>query len=436
MLDKSSQFQFLTGRAGTGKTSLIRDEIAKNPSFAILAATTGISAVNLNTTTIHSLLGYYNTPSLIDAFVQGNLQKRLRFIKESYNKIAIDEISMMNSKDLDIIINAIDIVNNNNNNNEDDEYNSETSINLEPLGLILIGDFFQLTPIEGSLAFKAENWYRFKDNITFLTKVWRQDQESFVELLDVARIGKGSLVASKLMDLGVKFHSQIDDKFVGTTIFAKNEQADNYNKIKLLDIKSPTIRSSKEIKGQKLSEWDKIPNIGEFKIGAYVMILNNKKKEESQEFLYCNGDCGIITSYSNDSFFIRLERNQEIVEVERVRREFTTKHKPSMESLCLFDMGDFEVYKNDRGKWVLGYVEYHPLRLAYGITTHKSQGLTLDNIQIDIRNNFFGLDNMLYVALSRARTLEGLRIVGNTTLIEKRCNVSFDVYAWFKGLGI
>jgi ATP-dependent exoDNAse (exonuclease V) alpha subunit len=82
------------------------------------------------------------------------------------------------------------------------------------------------------------------------------------------------------------------------------------------------------------------------------------------------------------------------------------------------------------GKWVIGEIYYYPLRLAYASTVHKSQGLTLDRVQIDFINQFFGQPSMAYVALSRVRTAEGLRLVGTPKLLEERCNVARKVLRW------
>jgi ATP-dependent DNA helicase PIF1 len=325
-------YKFITGRAGTGKTYSMKAYIEKYPDYGILCATTGISAINLGTTTLNSLLMYYNTDSLKDAFTEGRLERRLKLLAEVYEHIIIDEVSMMEATQLDILMLAIDNVNK--------KYKHD-------LGLVLVGDFFQLAPIEGKWAFQAESWGEFAPNTEFLTKIWRQDNIKFIEALDKARLGKGKELAERLVAEKTKFLREVDTRYNGTTIFAKNAMVDNYNSVRLLDVRSKVITSTKKEVGQTLSEWNKIPQTIELKVGDYVMILANKVNrivsaedepvegaEFSNDFIYCNGDCGTIVDYNNEVFAIKLVRNDEVVYIPRIQRYFETKYKPTIDSLA------------------------------------------------------------------------------------------------------
>jgi hypothetical protein len=443
LLENHSLYKYIGGKAGTGKTTYIRDRIKDNPNYGILCSTTGISAINLGSgvTTINSLLKFYDTQTLKDRFIEGKLLATLKQLNKHYNYIAIDECSMLEAVQLDLIIAALESLN----------YDNE-----KPLGLILIGDFFQLPPVQGEWIFMANSWNEFQKNSTFLTKIWRQNNLEFIQALEYARFGQGVNLYEYLKDIGIKFYSNIDDNFIGTSIFAKNQQVDNYNTVKLMDIKKKDIISNKDIKGKALGEWDKIPHKLVVKESAYVMILNNKsigyENGISIGFEYCNGDCGYIRDFIGDTFYIELVRTRKVVEIPRIVRYNEKKEKPSIfreldddpkndiedivDSIFSESSDSFIPYYNkERNRWIYGEVSYHPIRLAYGITVHKSQSLTLDNVQLDIRSAFFNYNNMLYTALSRARNMEGLRIVCpvERTII-KRCNIDPKVLTWFRRL--
>lgn len=426
----SNLFSMLTGKAGSGKTYSMKSKCEADSSYGILASSTGISAVNLGTTTINSLLQYYNTESLQDKFIEGRLQVILKRLAKSYDYIILDEVSMTPGEQIDIIVSAIEQVN---------DYETVE----KPLGLIVCGDAAQLPPVStpdspAKWFFEAECFKsKFQPNIEFLTKIWRQDNLGFIEALEFARQGDGLHLLEHLNNLKVKFEREVDTQFEGTTIFAKNQQVDNYNMVRLMNLQGKEVETTKKVKGKKLGEWDKIPEVLKLKIDAYVMILINKPLGYidgiATGFEYSNGDTGWIRDYDSitDTFSIELMRNKAIVKIPRISRYNESKRKPD-----LFEQfgDDFEPYYDDevRKRWILGEVSFHPLRLAWGCTTFKSQGLTLDNVQLDIRNHFMGSYNQLYVALSRCRTIEGMRIVGLEKLIPKRCNIDPKVIRWMK----
>ena|ERR1043165_5883755 len=164
------------------------------------------------------------------------------------------------------------------------------------------------------------------------------------------------------------------------------------------------------------------------------MLLNNQykyKENERPEIIYANGDTGIIKEQINNgfesSYIVELTRNKTNVIVDRLIRHNTKVSEPSdEEKASILEKYDYEVEKVNVGGqwyWSLGYVDYFPMSVAYASTVHKSQGLSLDRVQIDMRDYFFKNPAMLYVAMSRCRTLEGLRIVGNPSLMKIRCKI-------------
>jgi hypothetical protein len=542
--------EFLTGGAGTGKTYEINRRMEEyrtihptiERNYGILAATTGIAAINLggNTTTINSVLRFFDTDSLEENYTSGKLQASLKEISRVADNLIIDEISMMHAKQLDIIWDALVEIN----------QHMETR-ERGGLGLIITGDFCQLPPVpnkhpstgrplEVKYAFEAQCWPYFEKNTTKLTKNWRQGDEEFIKALGYARRGDGMNCASILRaHSGVTFNAEIETNFDGTTIFSKNVEVDRLNTTRLRNLlhkgkKGFTVKSFRW--GNQRSEWKNIPESLELAESCYVMILANDSKQNG--FRYANGTTGYVVSYESDvkvgevrvdtdldglivdeddididsfnmvaprtpnTFLVKLKSNNSEIEIGKICRQVLEKkhpdgqtEKPTWESLTewkennkdkfrtakeakyLYEssylkgktregmkashnfMEDGEVGKNrcscgwgfvgacnieafeehkrkaspevyfdySENKWVTGEIYYFPLRIAYASTCHKSQGLTLDRVQVDFINQFFGSPSMAYVALSRVRTAEGLRLVGSPKLLEERVNVSKKV---------
>lgn len=428
--------RFITGPAGSGKTYYVRSEIAKNPRFAILAATTGIAAVNLGAITINSLLKYFDTASLEEAFFNGWLLKTLmKLVEDDYEWIAIDEASMLDGTQLDILYQCVKML------NEILEMEGRP-----PLGILLTGDFCQLPPIKCKWAFQAECWPVFEAATERLTKIWRQTDERFLEAINHIRAGRGMVGATMLSQLGVEFVKSADTSFQGTTIIAKNEAVDNFNW--LCHSKLPgvpwCVGSIRWVtKGRRMpGEWNIIPFDLKLKPNAYVMILSN----DTPDFSYVNGDCGHITEFDPDTrtFGVRLVRNGEEVSIGPITRLVTQKEPPEELLLEHLEMAEDDLKKLEhqpnmpywdpsvgrRGAWVTGAITYYPLRLAYASTVHKTQGLTLDRVQIDLHQNFMSAPAMVYVALSRCKSPQGLRIVGSAALLGSRVKVDPVVQRW------
>jgi hypothetical protein len=153
---------------------------------------------------------------------------------------------------------------------------------------------------------------------------------------------------------------------------------------------------------------------------------------------FVNGDCGHIEAFDNGAFTIRLKRTGECVEIHRIVRGVETYTKPEDPWLGrkvprAEDFGGWIAEPHYRGaarRYVLGQVEFFPVRLAYASTVHKSQGLTLDMCQIDYRDSFFKSPAMLYVSLSRCRSVEGLRLVGMREVFLRACRANDKVRQW------
>lgn len=469
-LQANYKTEFLTGGAGTGKTYTLKQRIKENKKSIKLCATTGIAAINLSgpgkdeaITTVNSLLSYFDETSLEDSYASGKIHKALRVIAGKHRAIGIDECSMMSAITLDWIAKAVFDV------NESEEIQKKGG-----LGLILTGDFCQLPPINGEYAFTARRWDWFKDHVTKLTKIYRQSDPTFIQALNAARCGDGKLCAEILADhKHVKFINGLIGRFKGTTIFSTNAAVDKINEVRMEKLirdgqRHFEIRSFRW--GKQRGEWKGIPDVLELVEKGKVMILSNMKGEEGN-LLYGNGDTGEIVGFNEESgeVGIKLNRNASYAEIGRITRQEYVKvlegktppeHITSTSAFLEYmeDKGlptndktyirseyakylqeltnkhrkgyNEEYYDFEEGKWVIGEITYSPLRLAYGATVHKTQGLTLECVQIDMSNKFFGSPSMAYVALSRVRKAQGLIIVGSPRLLEERINIYREILPW------
>lgn len=408
------QWAFLSGKAGSGKSTNIRLMAEADPNYIELTATTGIAAMNLGGRTMHSTLKFFNLKSMENNLQSGKLQWELRKVRNRKRVLGIEEASMLGAQQLDIICTAIDEIN-----------NDKTG---KQLGLHLIGDLAQLPPVDREPdnlkhVFKSQYWDRFAANTIKLQKIWRQTDPDFVDAMNLLREGKGQEAVEQLQKCGVVFKDEVDWNFDGTTLIPLNDRVDYYNTKRLTQLTTPMIRTTANKFGIPLREWDKmVPPELRVKIGAYIMILSN----DIPNFRYVNGDSGIVIDYEvkSDKFVIELTRNKMIVRIGRIVRENLTDRPPIQSNFT----GNFHPYVDIKTQdWVIGLISFHPIKLAWASTIHKIQGLTLDKVQIDSNHNFFSAPSMAYVAMSRARTSEGLILIGKPEQIAKKININREI---------
>ncbi len=413
--------EFVCGAAGTGKTFEMKRRIAEDPKYGLLAASTGIAAMNLGTVTINSILAYFDTDSLEESFLSGRLTATMHRLAKQYRRIIIDEVSMVERRQLELFHEAARQANL----FRDVEYQ---------FGLVLVGDFAQLPPVSGEWAFDAKCWKHFDANTTRLQKNWRQSSGDFLTALNHLRGGHGPEGADILKGI-CQFRRDLDVNFDGTVIMGKNADVDRYNWVRYMKLRGTEQEYPSKRWGKESGGWKRVPEILKLREGTLVTI----KANDSPEFTYVNGDSGHVASMSNEYVSIELFRTKQVVHVPMIERRTEQRHAPEGFDDDVIDdakncagtrLSDGSYFDRLRRRWVRGAIYYLPVTLGYAATVHSSQGLTLDRVQVDLRNNFMGTDSMVYVATSRCRQPEGLHLVGNPEILARRCKANAKVIRW------
>jgi len=388
----------------THNSYYINSKIQEDPKFALRTATTGIAALNLGSirdateaTTINSALGYFNAESLLRAFCTKTIDKSLSKIAKKYNNIVIDEISLISASVLDLIVLSLDRFNK--------DYNKD-------LGLLISGDLAQLAPVEGAPIFRAKCWQRFE--IKYLTEVKRQDNKEFIEALSCIRKGKIHECLDWLKN-NISFVPEVDSYFRGTTFFSTNNEVEMHNKICLERLRGESRCYYATLTGVPHPTWNNFPLKLEVKKGSLVQLLYNNLKEG-----FANGDTAIVTDlWKNTLYLSLLRKNKEIF------------LKP--QELLHFD---FSKNRFANKQEAIGKLTVMRARLASAATIHRVQGLTLDKVQLCINGEgqrFLSKQSgMIYTALSRVKTPEGLVIVGTPEDLIKCCFIDPSYLKWIQ----
>lgn len=404
---------FITGYAGTGK-SYILNKLKKKFQIDV-TSTTGLAAVNVQGQTIHSWAGVGICNKPVKDVVEKILQRtKLKKQISECKILAIDEISMLDAKTFDYI----------------DEVLRNLKDESKPFGgiqVLLFGDFFQLPPVEktSGFCFNSRTWQALNLKTIFLEKIYRQNDESFIKSLNNLRLNRLTQDDIRLFyDREVNYNTYESDIL---HIFSTNQEADNYNTFKFNSVQKPLyvfdstdkihrkraiIKVDKNNLDKRLTNFDlktletfdkscKAPSALELKEGCRVMLLKNLNFNKG----LINGACGTVIElkksedYDGRSGILALQHEAEqpqkddeyiLVKFDNEVEEVIAKHT-------------FEAYRD--GEVFVSRKQY-PLRLAYGITIHKSQGMTLDKLIVDC-NRIFEC-GQVYVALSRIKSIEGL----------------------------
>jgi ATP-dependent DNA helicase PIF1 len=386
--DEEQQFIFLTGAAGTGKSTLLEHVKNQLDKKKMVVAPTGIAALNIGGTTINSAfrIGFDTIPEITKS-------KDPRFGKllKNLELLIIDEISMVRAPMLDAISNSLQIHRN----------------NMEPFGgvsVLACGDLFQLPPVvkqheENTIYQKYDSVYFFDahsfkeiEDPTFfeLTKSFRQEEDDeFYELLNNVRLGKD--LESTIDKINSRCYEPTIEADPFMTLTSRKNRAEdiNYHKLSLNDNHEEVIKS-KEIGELKDND---LPAPRELKIkkDAKVMFIKN-----DSDGRWVNGTVGVVTEC--------LDKNKKCIKVKvagkthKVEREEWTKVKYT------YDADSDEVLEE-----VVSSFKQFPIKLGWAVTIHKAQGLTLESCSVDLGSGAFAT-GQAYVALSRCKTLDSLTL--------------------------
>ncbi|MEM5518879.1 AAA family ATPase [Henriciella sp. AS95] len=375
---------FLTGRAGTGKTTMLRRFLAEAGENTVVLAPTGVAAMNAGGQTIHSFFKF--PPRLIEP----TDVKRLRGVRliKAIETMIIDEISMVRSDMLDAIDKSLQL-------------NRGSKRPFGGVRMILSGDLHQLPPVArgpeaeilherygGHYFFNAPGFKDAEFALLALKHVFRQEDPRFLALLGAMRQGRLLPTDERLLQSVVSSRSAVEASETHVVLTPNNANAFRINQARLEELPGKPHSLAAKIQGTFDEKSYPTEADLELKEGARVMLIKN-----DPEGRWVNGSLATVDSFKGDN--VRVELDGHIYEIEPAAWE---KYKYEL---------DPETKKVSRE--VVGTFKQVPLRLAYAVTIHKAQGLTLDKVFIDFDRGMFA-HGQAYVAFSRARSLEGLEI--------------------------
>jgi ATP-dependent DNA helicase PIF1 len=372
---KEGQNVFITGPGGCGKSFTLHHimEWARKEAleFAVTAST-GCAAYLIRGRTLHSYLGIgLATKSAKELaghvlYKKPHIAKKLRRLK----LLVLDEVSMISDSLFEKVSEFLSIIRKNSN----------------PFGgvqLVLSGDFAQLPNVEDDYCFKSTEWSRANITVVELKEMMRQNgDEKFQSILSELRWGKCSKETYTILK-SLK-NTQFKYGIIPTILFAKNVNVDSINESKYKKLvkngaEEQTYKSASSASGKAWGSAIKIPDQIELCIGAQVVLSWNM----GQDTGLVNGSRGVVIGFTPQGPIVKFVDGQEVI-IEKVRI----------------------TEEEDQHTWV----SFMPLRLAFALTIHKAQGMTLDAVVIDLGESIFE-NGQAYVAISRARSLESIRLV-------------------------
>jgi uncharacterized protein YpbB len=406
-INQTNKSIFLTGKAGTGKTTLLKEIIATTHKNTVVVAPTGIAALNANGVTIHSMfqlpfaafipdnkqllhfsdtVKFENRDSLGRHFKMNNVK---RSVIRNMELLVIDEVSMLRADVLD----AMDFM------------MRKVRRNERPFGgvqVLFIGDLLQLPPVVKNEEWEMlKNYYRgmffFHSHITQqypplyieLDKIFRQTDVQFIAVLNNLRHNKITSEDVQLLNQFVQPNFDLKKNKGYITLTTHNSKADAINARSLQDLEGKQFVYLPEITADFPEKIFPLDEKLHLKLGAQVMFVKNDLNFDKQ---FYNGKMGIIKSLTEKEIFVHFPEENKTIEVERYEWQNIR----------------YKVNENTKEieEEVVGTFVHYPIKLAWAITVHKSQGLTFDKAALDVSQVF--APGQAYVALSRLRTLKGL----------------------------
>ena len=405
-INQTHRSVFLTGKAGTGKTTLLREIIQTTHKNTVVVAPTGIAALNAGGVTIHSMFqlpfgGFIpdnSAPQFSDSTkfeTKATLRRHFKMngVKKSVIRnmelLIIDEVSMLRSDLLDAMDYMMQSVRKKN----------------APFGgvqVLFIGDLLQLPPVIRDEEWRTlKTYYRgkffFHSHVVQqnpplyieLSKIFRQTDDTFIYVLNNLRNNQISQQDIQTLNKYVKPDFDLKANKGYITLTTHNNKADTMNAQALEDLEGKLVVYHPDIVGDFPEKIFPVEQQLQLKVGAQVMFVKNDLSADKN---YFNGKMGIIKSLSSEEILVHFPEENKTIEVDKYEWK-NIRYKVD------------EITKEIEEE-VLGTFVHYPIKLAWAITVHKSQGLTFDKAALDVSQVF--LPGQAYVALSRLRSLEGL----------------------------
>jgi hypothetical protein len=385
----------LTGKAGTGKTTFLKKLKEQSKKEMAIVAPTGVAAINAGGVTIHSFFQLPLSPFIPTEEGRKNLVGKIKMnsvrrkVLEELEMLVIDEISMVRADLLDEIDTVLR------------HFRYRRNELFGGVQMIFIGDMYQLSPVCNDIEWQIlSDYYKsiyFFDSMAIhaqppvyieFDNIFRQSNLNFIQLLNEVRNNKISNESFELLQslYNPDFKPPKDDSYI--TLTTHNYKADSINAEELAKLKGKSRKFIAKIKGDYPEKSYPTELELEFKIGAKVMFLKNDKEMPRR---YFNGKIGEITSFNDEGICVKCLDEAPILVVPEIWENISYTTDSNTRQISETLLGTFEQY---------------PLRLAWAITIHKSQGLTFDKAVIDAGQAF--TPGQVYVALSRCRSLDGL----------------------------
>lgn len=397
---------FLTGKAGTGKTTFLNDFVKKTRKKYIVVAPTGIAAINAGGVTIHSMFGlplrpFLPTTERIDGNLGNNIADLMHHFKYRKDKlkllreieiIIIDEVSMLRADVLDMMDFSLRHIRRN-------------QQKFGGVQMLFIGDLYQLPPVVRD-EYILSQYYQspfFFDSLALkelplitleLTTVYRQKDEKFLEILNEIRDGEVRDIDFET--LNKRFIPDFEpDEEAYVYLTSHNRMADEINRKKLDELPGKLHQFKADISGDFNENQYPNDEILELKIGSQIMFIRN---DASNEKRYYNGKLAEVVDIDEKEIHVLIDGDDEVY---TLKRETWDQKR--------YSLAEDKSIQED----ILGSFVQYPVRLAWAVTIHKSQGLTFDRLIIDAGKSF--ASGQVYVALSRCRTLEGIVLKSKIT---------------------
>lgn len=397
LMDKTREHLFITGKAGTGKSTLLDYFMQHSAKRAVMLAPTGVAALNIRGQTIHRFFNFYVDVN-VEKINSKQIKPRNKKLFQQLETIVVDEVSMLRADLLDCMDAFLRL------------YGPQPGTPFGGVQMVFVGDLYQLPPVISSAErthfeklyktpyfFSARAITSVRLTLIEFDHVYRQKDQDFIDLLNRIRVNNALPDDIALLNQHLRTPSASDaagQDDVHITLTTTNARADEINEKNLLALPDPLHTSAAEISGVFTKDYYPTAPDLRFKRGAQIMMLNN-----DQRMRWVNGSLGVITDIGSDidgNTYVRIRLHDE--------------HKTVDVYPFTWEVYQFHLVDDVLVSEPVGTFAQFPFRLAWAVTIHKSQGKTFSHVVIDLGRGAFAA-GQVYVALSRCTHLEGIELL-------------------------